>query len=53
MNVSEYIARRIKECRKEKGLTQKELGRLVGVKDNTISGYEHNINDPGSDMLLR
>ncbi len=53
MNVSEYIARRIKECRKEKGLTQKELGRLVGVKDNTISGYEHNINDPGSDMLFK
>jgi len=53
MDVSEYIARRIRECRKERGLTQKELGRLVGVKDNTISGYEHNINDPGNDMLFK
>lgn len=52
MEVSKYIAQRIKALRKERGLTQKELGNLVGVKDNTISGYEHNINDPGNDMLF-
>lgn len=52
MEVSKYIAQRIKALRKERGLTQKKLGNLVGVKDNTISGYEHNINDPGNDMLF-
>lgn len=52
MEVSKYIAHKIKYFRKERGLTQKELGDLVGVRDNTISGYENNINDPGNDMLF-
>lgn len=53
MDVAKYIAQKIKEYRKARDLTQKELGDLVGVRDNTISGYEHNINDPGSDMLFK
>lgn len=52
MEVSKYIAHKIRYYRKERGLTQKELGDIVGVRDNTISGYEHNINDPGNDMLF-
>jgi len=53
MDVPKYIAHKIKYYRKERGLTQKELGDLIGVRDNTISGYEHNINDPGNDMLFK
>lgn len=52
-NVSQFIASKIKEYREKRGMTQKELGDLVEVKDNTISGYEHNINEPGNDMLFK
>ena len=31
---------RIKELRQEKGLTLKELGKKVGLRDNTLSQYE-------------
>lgn len=31
---------RIKEARKQKGLTQTELGTLIGVAKTTIAGYE-------------
>lgn len=33
---------RIKEARKKKGLTQEQLGELIGVAKTTITGYEKN-----------
>lgn len=33
---------RIKEARKNKGLTQEQLGELIGVAKTTITGYEKN-----------
>ena len=33
---------RIKEARKNKGITQAELGALIGVAKTTIAGYEKN-----------
>ena len=33
---------RIKEARKNKGLTQEQLGNLIGVAKTTITGYEKN-----------
>ena len=38
--------------REEKGLTQKELGRLVGVAEATISNYENGKRDPKLDKLV-
>lgn len=35
---------RMKEARRLKGLTQAELGELVGCAKNTISGYENCVN---------
>lgn len=37
---------RIKELRKEKGLTLKELGEKVGMRDNTLSQYENEKRNP-------
>lgn len=37
---------RLKELRKELGLTQEELGKQVGLANNTISRYETGINEP-------
>lgn len=33
---------RIREARKNKGLTQEQLGHLIGVAKTTIAGYEKN-----------
>lgn len=33
---------RIKEARKNKGLTQEQLGNLIGVAKTTVAGYEKN-----------
>lgn len=42
---------RIKELRKQLGLTQSEFGEKVGLKGNTITNYENNIRTP-SDAVI-
>ena len=50
--VSRYIGQQIKKYRLLKGLTQKELGLMVGVKHNTISSYESGVNRPEGNILF-
>lgn len=47
------MSNRIRELRKEKKLTQEELGVLLGVKRTTITGYEIGQIDPSSDKLVK
>jgi len=42
----ESIGEAIKNCRKEKGLTQPQLAALVGVTHAAISYWENDINVP-------
>lgn len=51
-NVTKYVGERIRKYRREKGLTQKELGFKIGVKHNTISGYENGTNEPEQNILF-
>ncbi|MGF7103615.1 helix-turn-helix domain-containing protein [Limosilactobacillus caviae] len=44
---------RIKECRKAMGITQSELGNIVGLTNNTISRYELNEREPNLVMWER
>ena len=37
---------RIRELRKQKNMTMKELGKLVGVSESTISLYENDKHEP-------
>lgn len=53
MNIRKYSANKIKEYRKAAGLTQKELGEKVGVKHNTISGYENGTTEPEQSILFK
>lgn len=41
----------IKKMRKVKGLTQGELGEKIGVKHNTIAGYESGRTEPSLETL--
>lgn len=51
-DISKYVGQQIKKFRKQKGLTQRELGLKVGVKHNTISSYENGTNEAEQDMMF-
>ena|SRR5699024_3482287 len=46
-----YVGLKIKEYRKKRGLTQRELADKVGLKHNTISTYESGRNAPEQNMI--
>lgn len=47
-----YVGKRIRYFRKKKGLTQKELGELIGRTHNTVSNYETGTISPEQDALF-
>lgn len=51
-DVTKYVGAQIRKYRKKAGLTQKELGFRIGVKHNTISGYENGTNEPEQNTLF-
>lgn len=48
-----YISKNIKHLRKQKKITQEELGELIGVKKAAISTYEIGRNFPSVEALLK
>lgn len=42
---------RIREARKKKGLTQRQLADLIGAKHNSISDWENNKNNPDPNTI--
>ncbi|PGH40206.1 MAG: transcriptional regulator [Candidatus Nephrothrix sp. EaCA] len=49
----DLIGKAIKQTRKERHLTQEELGRLIGVQKAQISRLENNAGNVTMDTLLR
>jgi DNA-binding XRE family transcriptional regulator len=49
----DLIGKAIKESRKERNLTQEELGLLVGVQKAQISRLENNANNVTMDTLIK
>lgn len=47
------IGKRIKEARESLGLTQKELGSLVGVTGSSITNYENETSHPKEQILYQ
>ena len=47
------FAKRVKELRLERGYSQEELGRLLGVKKQTVTHWEAGNNYPNSDTLVK
>ena len=42
---------RLKEARKEKGLSQADLAKILGIGTSTVSGYETGTRDPSMSAL--
>lgn len=47
------LAQRLKELRKEKGITQGDLGEILGFGDSTISQYETGKRTPDQSTLQK
>ena len=53
MYIQEAMGSRIRQIRKTRNLTQKDLALLVGVSDRHISAVENGRENPGIDMFIR
>ncbi len=51
--MSSYTGDRIRQLRKEKGLTQKQLGDLCGMADSAIRRYESGRQNPKIETLKK
>ena len=45
------IGSRIRRYREERGLSQKQLAELIGVKNSRVSNWEQGLNRPDADIL--
>ena len=54
MGINEIIkvGNNIKDLRKKKGLTQKDMASLLNIPSSTYSNYENNNREPGKKILL-
>lgn len=52
MTTRDFMAAKLKEFRKAKGLSTVEVGSLVGKSDKTISAWEVGRGQPDADMLV-
>ena len=46
------MIKRLKECRNDKGLSQKEIAKLLNITQQTYSDYETGRTNPDIDTLL-
>ena len=49
----DYMNNRIRELRKKKGITMKQLGEVVDLAESTISQYETGKREPDNETLLK
>ena len=47
------VGKRLRDARKAKGLTQKELAAMIAVKHNSVSNWENDQNKPDLDTIRR
>lgn len=47
------FGKRLREFRKEKKLTQKELAEQIGIKQNSYSDWETGKNEPSLENLVK
>lgn len=47
------IGERLNELRKDRRLTQKELGEILNVNHHSISSYENNKSEPPDDIKIQ
>ncbi|UGB31666.1 helix-turn-helix domain-containing protein [Metabacillus sp. B2-18] len=51
--MSDIMGKRLRYLRDKKGLSQKFVAEKIGVKNNTLSGYEAGDREPSSEILAK
>ena len=51
--MNEYLTKKLKESRLNKGLKQRDVTKLTGIKNTTLSNYENGITEPDIDTFIR
>ena len=46
------IGQRIKELRIEKGLSQMQVGKLIGVSQKAVDYWERSVNEPKASYII-
>lgn len=46
------IGEKIKELRLEKGLSQMQLGKLIGVSQKAVDYWERSVNEPKASYII-
>ena len=52
MDINKIVASRLKSLRKEKGLTQSDMAKLLNITQNAIFRYESGQNEPSLSTIL-
>ena len=47
------LSKNIKELRLEKGLTQQQLAKNIGVSQKAIDYWERNVNEPKASYIIK
>ena len=53
MKAKQILMKGLVERRKAAGLTQEQLGQIVGLDQNAVSRYESGLHLPRKDVLIR
>lgn len=51
LDIKQIVGQQIREARKAKGLTQKELGKKLGIGEPTVNKYENGKINPSLELL--
>jgi DNA-binding helix-turn-helix protein len=51
--MKDVLAKRIKQCRKEKGLTQREVAIYCDITENAYQNYELMLRQPKVEVLMK
>ena len=52
MNISEIFSKKLKQCRSDKNLTQRQVAEMSGVTPATISAYEKGVKNPSFESAV-
>ena len=51
--MNEYLIKKLKEGRMNKGLKQSDVTQITGIKNTTLSNYENGVTEPDMDTFLQ
>ena len=53
MNMNEILAKRLRQCRKEKGVSQMQVSIYCDITERTYQNYELMLREPKLEILVR